>query len=282
MADAGDSEGRGDAADRPQDPFVERQRPDPSQPAEPTKTLSGALGDSDRPGFRRVYFTTELDYYAEFRSEDVLAIADIPPDQPPFLGEQATRVTLRRDAAVDFTRTQRARALDEFDLDVRLAPGAAAPVAASTFGCGDTEFFGCTQFCTMEAQCGGATRDIDCGPPPTRGCDTVQITICRGNTCIDVCETRRPTFCFDDATCATCGQQTCQTCRTQCNQFTCRPTDQTCVTVCSPTCRTCQTACGTCNQATCVTCETCARTCETRCRTCNPHVFTCGFRCERL
>lgn len=281
MDDSDESQERGDAADRPQDPLVERQRPDPAQPAEPTKTLSGALGDSDRPGFRRLYFTAELDYYGEFRSVDVLSVADVPPDQPPFLGEPATRITLRRDAAVDFTRTQRARPLDEFDLDVRLSAAPGAPLAASTFGCGDTEFFGCTQFCTIDAQCAGPTRDIDCGPPPTGGCETVQITICRGNTCIDVCETRRPTFCFDDATCLTCGQRTCQTCQTRCEQFTCRPTDQTCATVCGPTCRTCQTACGTCDQATCVTCETCARTCETRCRTCNPRIFTCGFRCEQ-
>jgi hypothetical protein len=99
-----------DEKDRPQDPLVERLRPDPAQPAEPTKTLSGLLGDSDRPGHRRLYFTAELDYYAEFRGEDVLAYADLPPDQPPFLGEQATRVTLRRDATVAFTRTQQAEA----------------------------------------------------------------------------------------------------------------------------------------------------------------------------
>ena len=53
-----------------------------------------------RPGWRGLYFTAELDYYAEFRAEDVIAYADIPADQPPFLGEQATRVTLRRDAQV--------------------------------------------------------------------------------------------------------------------------------------------------------------------------------------
>ncbi|HWC26098.1 MAG TPA: hypothetical protein VG474_05885 [Solirubrobacteraceae bacterium] len=270
MPDPGEPGERGDAGERPQDPYVERRRPDPSQPPEPTKTLAGVLGDSDRPGFRRLYFTAELDYYAEFRTEDVVALADVPPAQPPFLGEPATRVTLRRDAAVDFTRTQRARPLDEFDLDVRLAAAPAAPLAASTFGCGDTEFFGCTQFCTMEAQCAGPTRDIDCGPPPTRGCETVQITICRGATCLEPCDTRIDTLC---------DQQTCVTCRT-CGEATCQATCRTCNTACGQaTCATCNTACG---QATCRTCQTrcnqaTCRTCETRCGgTCNPHVFTCG------
>ena len=147
MADDTSRERR-DAEDRPQDPLVERLRPDPSEPPEPTRTLAGLLGDSDRPGYRRLYFTAELDYYAEFRSADVIDYSDIPPDQPPFLGEPATRASLKRDAAVEFTHAQKARPLDEFDLDVRLGADRAA-LAASTFGCGDTEFFGCTQFCTM-------------------------------------------------------------------------------------------------------------------------------------
>ncbi len=248
MADDRSGDG-GQAADRPQDPLVERQRPDPSQPAEPTKTLSGALGDSDRPGFRRLYFTAELDYYAEFRTDDVLSVADIPPDQPPFLGEPATRVTLRRDAAVDFTRTQQARPLDEFDLDIRLS--ARSPLLAQqpwtqnfvcqepTQGCADTWPL---TTCGFGGGCGGGN------PPATLGCETAEITICRGATCIDqaTCDT-----------CQTCNQATCQTCNTACGQGTC----QTCLTRC--------------NQDTC-------RTCETRCGgTCNPHVFTCGGQCDQ-
>jgi hypothetical protein len=53
-----------DAADRPQDPYVARRRPDPASPPEPTTRMFGFLGDSDRPGFRRLYFTRDLDYYA--------------------------------------------------------------------------------------------------------------------------------------------------------------------------------------------------------------------------
>jgi hypothetical protein len=47
-----------------QDPYVERLRPDPSQPPEAVRILEGLLGDSDREGYRRLYFNRELDYYA--------------------------------------------------------------------------------------------------------------------------------------------------------------------------------------------------------------------------
>jgi hypothetical protein len=97
------------AADRPQDPLVEQLRPDPSQPPQPALTLAGLLGDSDREDFRRLYFTPDLGYYAEFRVEDVLSVATIAPDDPPFAGHEATRVTIRRDATIDYTHTRAAR-----------------------------------------------------------------------------------------------------------------------------------------------------------------------------
>lgn len=240
MAD-GESADRGEAADRPQDPLVGRLRPDPSQPPTPTKTLEGVLGDSDRPGHRRLYFTAELDSFAEFRAEEVLSVADIPPDEPPFLGEQATRVTLRRDAAVDFTRTQRARPLDEFDLDVRLAPGAGLPrdrpVTFGEPGCLETFGFGCQEG-------GGFATFVDCGIF-TDACTVV----------------RCPTV-----------QRTCLTCRTAC-QDTCGATCVTCVTcltcgrTCGPTCgRTCQTCSPLCGTVTRITCPTgCQNTCGPAC-----------------
>jgi hypothetical protein len=117
-------EGRRDPEDLSQDPFVERMRPDPSEPPEQVRILEGLLGDSDRAGYKRLYFTRELDSYAEFRTEDVVFTEPIPPDQPPFLGEQATRVGIRRDAPVEYTRVRAPRAVDDFDLDVRLGiPG---------------------------------------------------------------------------------------------------------------------------------------------------------------
>ena len=65
-------EGPGGPEDLGQDHFVERRRPDPSQPPEPVRELVGFLGDSDREGYLRLSFTRELDYYAEFRAEDVV------------------------------------------------------------------------------------------------------------------------------------------------------------------------------------------------------------------
>jgi hypothetical protein len=65
-------EGPGGPEDLGQDHFVERRRPDPSQPPEPVSELVGFLGDSDRESYLRLYFTRKLDYYAEFRAEDVV------------------------------------------------------------------------------------------------------------------------------------------------------------------------------------------------------------------
>ena len=257
-------EERRDREDLGQDPFVERMRPDPSEPPEQVRILEGLLGDSDREDYRRLYFTRELDYYAEFRAEDVVFTEPIPSDQLPFLGQEATRVGIRRDATVEFTRVRVHRPVDKFDLDVRLsAPGGRT---------GELIF----PAETFEAECPGPTRDTCrtiCG-----GCggDTFQITICRGRTCIDVntCDTCAPT-------CDTCQTQcqdtcfTCNTCRTQCGQptclgFTCVQTCQTCQTQCGQaTCQTCRTQC---NQLTCqdtCRCPTELRTCfNTRCNTC--------------
>jgi hypothetical protein len=44
---ANDEEGR-EPEDLGQDPFVERMRPDPSQPPEAVRVLEGLMGDSDR------------------------------------------------------------------------------------------------------------------------------------------------------------------------------------------------------------------------------------------
>jgi hypothetical protein len=119
-ADRSENAGPEDPASRPQDPFVARRRPDPAQPPEPTTRMFGFLGDSDRPGFRRLYLTRDLDYYAEFRVDDVVELESIPEDQLPFRGDEATRLTLRRDATVDYTRERTQPPVNEFDADVRL------------------------------------------------------------------------------------------------------------------------------------------------------------------
>ena len=104
-----------------QDPFVERLRRDPSQPPQPVRVLEGLLGNSDRAGYHRIYFTREFDSYAEFRAEDVVYREPIPPDQPPFQGLDASRVGIRRDAPVWYTQVRTPRPVDEFDLDIRLS-----------------------------------------------------------------------------------------------------------------------------------------------------------------
>jgi hypothetical protein len=106
----------------PQDPHVERFRPRPDELPQRRLSLIGFLGDSDRPGHRRLYFSTSLDYYVEFKIDDVLTATSIPPERPPFPAMEATEVTLRKDAVLSYTRTRRARPPDEFDIDLRRTP----------------------------------------------------------------------------------------------------------------------------------------------------------------
>jgi hypothetical protein len=225
---ANDQESRGNPEDLGQDPFVERRRPDPSQPPEEVRIQEGLLGDSDRDGYKRLYFTRELDNYAEFRTEDVVFREPIPSEQPPMVGLDTTRVGIRRDAAIEYTRVRAPRPVDEFDLDVRLG---GAPTRAPR---GDH-----------------LPTEISCAGP----CVTEDNFTCF-RTCFE-CPTS-----FD--TCVTCGQ-TCggQTCGPTCGALTC----VTCGLTCGQTCVTCGPTCGgqTCGGQTCVTCGgfTCARGCIT-------------------
>jgi hypothetical protein len=253
-----------------QDPHVDRLRPDPSSPPAEVVILEGLAGNSDRDGWARVYLSTSLNYYAEIRREDIVYSEPIPPEQPPMKGLKCTRVGVKKDAVIEYTRATRARVLDEFDLDIRLGMRAAL----------QAQCVGTQEGTTCAAECPGGGTGINQTCLTCVSCgDTCQITICRGATCIDVCETRIQTAC-DQATCETC--RTCETCQTRCNQPTCQATCNTCGTQCGQaTCATCQTQCG---QATCNTCRTrCDQptcdTCSLRCPTINPHVFTCGPQC---
>jgi hypothetical protein len=236
-----------------QHPYVTRLKRDPASPAQRVRVLAGVLGDSDRTGYRRLYFSRELILYAEFRAEDVVYTEAVPSDQPPFVGLEATRVALRRDATIAFTRAKASQPVDEFDVDIRLGAAQRRPLRVAP---DEPE--------TWEAECPGPSFFAPCETDHTCRCgETNQITVCRGATCIDVCDTQ---------TCATlCPERnTCGTCVTRCNQNTCQATC-TCATQCNQaTCATCQTRCQQ------QTCQTCATQCE---HTCNPHVFTCGPRC---
>ena len=244
-----------------QDPLVDRMRPDPSVAPVAALVLEGLAGRSNRENYVRLYFSTALNHYAEFASADMLFNEAIPPEQPPFLGHKATRVGIRQDAVVDYTRTVPAKAIDPYAVDIRQASRARlSPSLVPAYPP------------TIAAECPGETF-FGCGGDGTLGCGTNQRTVCFGATC-DTC---RLTECEQATcdTCRTCGDATCQTC----NQATCQTCNQaTCATCGGATCQTCnQATCQTCNQATCNTCRTdCGgRTCAT-CDTCNPHVFTCG------
>jgi hypothetical protein len=271
-------------SNRSADEFVRARIPDPSAAPQPSRDLTGLLGDSDRAGSRRLYFNTRLDYYAEFREEDVVAVQSVPSDQPPFLGLDATRVSLKHDARIDYVHSQ-VGVTDPFDLDVRGVqrdPRSLAPAE------------------TWEAECPGPSAfdpcqtDFACGT--VNDCPTGWGTVCKPATCLcpsiqDDCETRFDATC---RTCRTCGQATCRTC----NQATCQTCNQaTCVTCGQATCQTCnqatcvtcgQATCGTCNQATCQTCagqNTC-QTCDCTDFQCGPtfaqtHCFTCRSGCQQ-
>ena len=231
--------------DRPQDAYVSERLSGPSEVPARTLELSGLLGDSDRPGYRRLYFTKQLDYYAEFASVDVVAVETVSKDQAPFIGLEATTVTLRRDAMVSFTQVTSAAPTDEFDLDVRLE---------REFGATPTE--------GLRPQ----TRELVCQAP-----DTVIITM-RDTHLFGACTAERNPKYITNLKKGTCIATENNTCRTVCPGATCGQA------TCGGTCAGQATCGGTCvGQATCDTCDTC-QTCG-MCDTNNPHINTCG-RCR--
>jgi len=247
----------------PQHPLVERLKPDPSQPAKRVVVLTGLPGKSDQSGFQRLYLTTKLDYYAEFLASDIVSAEAIPADQSPFPAQEATRVSVARDATIRYIRERRPQPVDEFDLDVRLGAPAAAAAAQAHPALFISPANGCTDVCPTQRTCAG---DVTCPITHCGTCRTCagQATCAGAATCVQ-----------GQATCA--GHGTCV--NTQC---VAGPGDQnnpcvytnnqgnTCNT-CAATCQTCFTACNQatcantqCQQATCITCPaaaTCPQTC---------------------
>jgi len=165
----------------PQSPFVGRLKPDPSQPAQRVIDLVGLAGDSDRTGYQRLYLTTKLDYYAEFLVQDVFFSETIPADKSPFAGLEATRVSVRRDATINYTWARSPQPVDEFDLDVRLGAAAAAvpspEIHITVPVCSAVTCNTCNTWC-QQATC---------------------------DTCFTQCETRCPTCIL----CSRCKEDTC-------------------------------------------------------------------------
>lgn len=213
---------------RPADPFVAARISNPGEAAKPTLQLAGLLGDSDREGFRRLYLNTRLDYYLEFRTADVLAIESVSPDQLPFVGLDATRITLPQGASVDYVRTRRSSSEDDFALD---------PAAARIGGLGGNGGIFQTEVDTILQSintCGF------CDPSLWGPCvDTLATCPATCDTCVTcgaACRTIQTCLSCDGtcATCFTCGQATCVTCR----QAGCGVTRGTCLTCGHLGCRT--------------------------------------------
>ena len=272
---------------RPPDPFVAARINDPGAPAPASFQLAGLLGDSERDGYRRLYLNTALDYYVEFRTEDVLAVESVTPDQPPFVGLDATRVSLNRDAAVEYVHSRPASAdglaADGFAVDARAGlPGGLTPDTDLTFPTGPTGTLP-TDFTTIpNSIAGGCVPDT---LPPGCQLDTVLGTC--GNFCVThkTCQITQCNTC-GNATCRTCFGGTCQTCDDAtcqtCNQVTCA-TCASCLTCNNgPTCNTCNT-CLTCNNG--VTCHTCVpgrcwpTIAGATCLTCK--ITVCNWNCQQ-
>jgi hypothetical protein len=222
MADEEQSRGPEEESGGPEElrqhPFVGRLRPEPSQPPERVRVLEGLLGNSDREGYKRLYFTRELDYYAEFRIEDVVYSEPIPPDHPPLVGLDGTRVGIRWDAPIEFTRVRTPRPVDEFDLDVRLAASRRGLEAMRAYK--DTHGDDCDPCTGDGTTCPGVTEGETCG----YSCWAT----CPGNYTCQTCAGQE-----------TCGGHTCQTCAGQqtCGGHTCNDNVHTCGG--QETCETC-------------------------------------------
>ncbi len=263
-----------DISKRPPDPFVAARINDPTAAPPATLTLVGLLGDSDRPGRRRLYLNTRLDYWVEVRTEDVLAVEDVGPGQPPFQGLDATRLTVARDAALDYVRTAGAGASDPFSVQPMTAMARPMPAFAETW----------------EAECPGPSWG-DC--PTDIGCPTANEcpsgwTVCKPRTCRETqgatcqtCDTCRHT-------CDTCHGGTCRTCDACPTQdgATCITCPTGCAATCGPTCgATCGPTCaGTCANTCAATCGiTCGATCGATCRfTCTPDICETIGRCPTV
>ena len=221
----------------PQHPFVESVKANPGQPAKKIVVLTGLPGDSDRADLQRLYLTTKLNYYAEFPVSAILSTEKVPADKSPIARQEATQVTISRDATIRYVTETSPQPIDEFDLDVRLSAAQPKPEGLPT----------------------GYTCLNGCQPKPTLQETCFKEATCAGHTCVD-------TQC-QQATCVNtqCQQHTCV--NTQCNQNTC----ETCQTQCNQnTCHTCRTQC---NQLTCG--GTCFETCHRTCATCCGHPNTC-------
>jgi hypothetical protein len=90
-------------SDLKQDPLVDKLLPDPSKGSPDVVAMLGFLGKSTRPGFWRVYFTAELDDYAEVAEADLVYTQALPSTESPLGGSVAW---IRRQAQVQRIRAE--------------------------------------------------------------------------------------------------------------------------------------------------------------------------------
>ena len=167
-------------------------------------SFTGLLGRSTKPGRWLLYPSLDMSLSIEIAEEDIVHSEHLPAEKSPFGSLGGTRIFVKKGAEVTTTRTvshthEAGVAGDDFDLDIRLGGGGSEPktiCAATPMGTNST-------------------------------CDTCA-THC--GTCHATCETCA-THC---GTCHATCVGTCNTCETQCQQFTC-------VGTCDNTCRTCNT-----------------------------------------
>jgi len=95
--EAGNQQEGNQRAELTPSPVAEALIPDPAQPPPDTTVLQGILGRSDKEGYWRVYFSSSLKEYVEFKAEDALYSDPISKEESP-LGVEATRVWLKQDA----------------------------------------------------------------------------------------------------------------------------------------------------------------------------------------
>jgi len=283
---------------RPADPFV-RDRSAAGTPPGRSVTLSGLFGDSDRPGCKRLYLTSRLDYFAEFRTEDVVAVEDIPPERPPFVGLDATRVSLLADATVDWVRRGLGGGPDPFLLEARDATVQPQFVETWEARCpGITEHFGESDFdpCRPGGH-GGHGGHGTFGPLPTQAgrtcatcaqgtcvtceqgtcvtCVGASCVTCQGQACVTMPDTCQSCAGTCDARCGA-GTGTCASCGGSCD-VSCASCNATCEWTCVSCRGTCDVSCGGTCGGTCDSCDTCGGTCQATCETCNTcNFFTCG------
>ena len=204
--------GAGSPDDLPQHTLVERLKPDPSQPAKRVIDLTGLAGNSDRPGYQRLYLTTKLDYYAEFLASDIVYSEAVAADQSPFPGHEATRVSIGRDATIHYIWARSPQPVDEFDLDIRLGAAGVGP-ARPTTGIGVP---GTCETCRTQCDtCPGDTCRT-CLTECNQATCAAHATCAGHGTCVNT-QCVQPACIFTQggqATCANtqCGQHTCVTC----------------------------------------------------------------------